>query len=216
LIVMSDAATRGSGDGAGVPASGAAGGPATGVSTLDLIARARLGDRGAREALARRYLGALRRFAHGRVPAAARSLLETDDLVQVAIARTLERIDAFEPERQGSLLAYLRVAVLNHVRDEARRLQRRPESVALGDELAAADGDPLEETIRAEEIARYEAALRRLPGDEQEAFLLRIEMGCGYREIAGSVGRPSANAARLLVRRAVARLARELRDGSGA
>ena len=69
-------------------------------STLTLIMRARSGDSAARESLARRYLVALRRFAHGRLPSAARGVLDTDDLVQVAVTRTLSRIETFEPNRQ--------------------------------------------------------------------------------------------------------------------
>lgn len=45
----------------------------------------------------RSYLAPLRRWAHGRLPAGARDLLATDDLVQETLLRTLKHIEGFEP-----------------------------------------------------------------------------------------------------------------------
>ena len=56
------------------------------------------------------------------------------------------------------------------------------------------------------------AALQTMSPDQQEAFIMRIEMGCAYREIAAFIGRPSAEASRMLVRRAVASLVEKLRE----
>lgn len=180
-------------------------------STLALVERARAGDRAALEQIAGRYQPALLRFAHGRLPSAARGLVDTCDVVQVAVVRTLERLDGFEPAFRGSLLAYLRRAVLNQVRDEIRRAQRRPAPVELSHELPSLGPDPLEQVISREDLERYDAALATLPADQQEAFMMRIEMRCGYREIADAVGRPTAESARMLVRRAIASMARRLR-----
>src|SRR5262249_40619102 len=93
-------------------------------STLALVERARAGDRVAIELIAERYHATLRRFAHGRVPATARGVLDTEDVVQVAIMRTLERLDRIDSSLRGSLLAYLRSAVVNLIRDEIRRARR--------------------------------------------------------------------------------------------
>src|SRR5262245_21086754 len=87
-------------------------------STLALVDRARAGDRVAIELIAERYRAALMRFAHGRVPVQARGMLDTQDLVQVALVRTLERLDRIDSTLRGSLLAYLRRAVLNQILDE--------------------------------------------------------------------------------------------------
>jgi RNA polymerase sigma-70 factor (ECF subfamily) len=180
-------------------------------STLELLDRARQGDRAALELIAGRYQSALKRFAHGRLPAAARGLFDTDDIVQMAIVGTLGRIERFEPTVGGSLLGYLRRAVLNRIRDEIRRVQRRPRQQELSPDLPALGMDPLEQAISNEALERYEAALSLLQADQQEAFLMRIEMGCSYAEIADALGRPSAEAARLLVRRAIQALVQQLR-----
>jgi RNA polymerase sigma-70 factor (ECF subfamily) len=179
-------------------------------STLTLLARARLGDRMALESIAERYQVALKRFARGRLPASTRGLVETDDIVQMALMSALRRIDDFEPQFRGSLLAYLRAAVLNHIRDEIRRAQRRPVTAQLSadmsTQLPGSDPDPLQAVI-----SRYDAALAELPADQQEAFMMRIEMNCSYREIADAMGRPSSESARMLVRRAIDSLASTLR-----
>jgi RNA polymerase sigma-70 factor (ECF subfamily) len=179
-------------------------------STQDLLDRVRSGDAAAREALVARYLPALRRFAHGRLPARARSVLDTDDLVQDTILRALNRLDAFEPEHRGSLLAYLRQILLNRVRDEARRVVHFLRSEAPSPDLPDPAPSPIEEAIGHEVLARYERALADLPADCQEAIMLRIEMGCGYAEIAEVLGRSSANAARLHTKRALLKLIERL------
>jgi RNA polymerase sigma factor (sigma-70 family) len=181
-------------------------------STLTLVMRARMGDRAALELIAERYQAALTRFAHGRVPAAARGLVDTCDIVQMAVVRTLGRLDSIDASLRGSLLAYLRCAVLNQIRDEIRRAQRRPHPAGLSPELPSRDRDPLEIVISQETLQRYDAALAQLPCDQQEAFIMRIEMDCGYREIAEALGRPSAESARMLVRRAIQALARLLKQ----
>src|SRR5262245_12687232 len=89
-------------------------------STLALVTRARGGDRVALEIIAGRYQAALLRFAHGRVPSTARSLVDTTDVVQQAMVRAFGRLDRIDTTLPGSLLAYLRCAVLNQIRDEIR------------------------------------------------------------------------------------------------
>jgi RNA polymerase sigma-70 factor (ECF subfamily) len=123
----------------------------------------------------------------------------------------LERLDAFVPTFRGSLLVYLRRAVSNQIRDEIRRAERRPVPEALTDDLPDLGPGPLQQLMSAESLARYETALAGLPADQQEAFLMRIEMNCSYRDIADALGRPSTESARSLVRRAIQTMARLLR-----
>ena len=61
-------------------------------------------------------------------------------------------------------------------------------------------------------MERYDSALERLTPDQQEAFVLRNEMGLSYPEIADAIGVPSPDAARMLVVRAIVHLEEELRD----
>jgi RNA polymerase sigma factor (sigma-70 family) len=180
------------------------------TSTIDLLARVREGDAIAIDLLFARIVPALRRWARGRLPANARELCDTEDLVQDTLAGALRHLTDFEARHQGSLLAYLRLALLNRVRDEVRRTRRRGPAVELPAEWPDGSASPLEQVLGRAEIERYEDALDRLRDDHREAILWRIECGCSYEELAIALGKPSANAARVAVRRALMRLAKEM------
>jgi RNA polymerase sigma-70 factor (ECF subfamily) len=182
------------------------------ATTTDLLARARAGDAHARNQLFSRCRDPLVRWAHGRLPAHARDRYDTDDLVQITFVRTLERMDGFVPRHEGAFLHYMRTILLNQIRDEIRRTARRPAREDLDDNLHDGGPSPLESAMGKDVLERYERALTRLQPDQQEAVILKLELGLGYQEIADKLNRPSANAARLLVTRAVARLAMLMRD----
>jgi RNA polymerase sigma-70 factor (ECF subfamily) len=182
-------------------------------STFILIDRARAGDREALDRLLSRHLRPLQRWARGRLPKWARSLADTDDLVQDTLIQTFKRIDSVEPRGVGALQAYLRQAVLNRIRDELRRKRRRPEIGELGDLEADRAASPVEQAIGREAVDRYESALTRLRPEEREAIIARVEMGYSYEELAEALGKPSADAARKAAKRALVRLAMEMERG---
>lgn len=177
------------------------------LSTAELLDLARDGDESARDRLIHRYLAALTRWAHGRIPAAARDLVDTDDLVQESLLRALNRLEAFEPRHQGAFLAYLRRILPNRITDEARRAGRQPGRDELPRDLAGDGLSPLERVLGREAVDRYEAALATLSPREQEAVVMRVEMGFTHQEIADAIGSPSWNAAHMFVSRALLRLA---------
>ena len=180
-------------------------------STFHLIERARAGDQEALERLFARHLKPLQRWARGRLPRWARDLADTDDLVQETLAQTFKRITDFEPRRVGALQAYLRQAVLNRIRNELRRKSRQPHATDLdGIEVESVES-PLEEAIGRETVERYEGALQRLTTEEREAIIARVEMGYSYEELAEALGKPTPEAARKAARRALIRLAKEMR-----
>jgi RNA polymerase sigma-70 factor (ECF subfamily) len=181
-------------------------------STLELVERVRHGDKEALDRLLARHVQPLRRWVSGRLPRWARDLADTDDLVQDTLVRTFMKIKDFEVRGVGALQAYLRQAVLNRVRDELRRKGRAPERMD-GDELEleAAEGSPLEEAIGREAVERYQAALGRLRPSEREVVIGRLEMDYTYAELAEALGKPSAEAARKASRRALMRLAEEMK-----
>jgi RNA polymerase sigma-70 factor (ECF subfamily) len=182
------------------------------LDSTTLIRMAKAGDRIACNLLVKKHMPALRRWAHGRLPRRARDLIDTDDLVQVTMVRALEHMGTFEHRRSGAFFAYLRQILLNHIRDEIRRISRRPGRDGLSDDIADGGPSPLDEVVGREARERYERALARLPAEPQQAVMLRLELGFHYDEIAEALGRPTENAARLLVTRAVKRLAREMHE----
>jgi RNA polymerase sigma factor (sigma-70 family) len=182
--------------------------------SLLLIERAREGDGRALEELCRRYLPRLRHWASGRLPARSRGMLETLDLVDEAVMATLSRIGTLDLRQEGALLAYLRQVVLNRIRDEGRRQQRRPEPVEMPADLRDAGPSPLEELVGRETLERYEDALTRLRPGDREAIVGWVELGYSLAELQQLLGKPSPDAARMTLSRALARLAEEMGYGS--
>lgn len=181
-------------------------------STATLLHLIRSGDESARNRLFRRYLPVLQRWASGRLPRGARDHMDTNDLVQVTLLKALGKIGEFEPRHEGALLYYLRRSLLNQIRDQARRVKRRPEAAPV-DETIPDDGpSPLDGAVRAEILERYDAALEKLTDAQRQAVVLRLEMGFTHAQVAEALECPSPGAARMLTQRAVVRLAEELGD----
>jgi RNA polymerase sigma-70 factor, ECF subfamily len=178
--------------------------------TVELIIKARSGDAAALDALLQRCLPPLRRFAHGRLPAAARAEMDTNDLVQEAAMNALRKLATFEPRSVGAMQAYLRTAVINRVRDEIRKVARRPFMEEMSEDLASRELSPLEHAIREESYERYTRALSKLRSRDREIIVGRLEAQWSLAELAERFGYSNTNAARLATVRAVQRLAAEL------
>jgi DNA-directed RNA polymerase specialized sigma24 family protein len=152
-------------------------------STGDLFDKARLGDDRALSALVRRNGRVLRKWARGRLPQWARSMSDTADIVQDVLLRTFLRIDRVENRGKGALQAYLRQAVVHRIQDEMRRVSRRPTSDAVDSAFEIPAGDP-------------------------SPFDLVLDAEHERRS-----KRPTAEAARLAVRRAVLKVAASIGSG---
>jgi RNA polymerase sigma factor (sigma-70 family) len=181
--------------------------------TSALLDRARDGDQAALAALFERHLPALTRWAHGRLPRWARDIADTSDVVQETILQTLKRLDQFEHRGDGALQAYLRQAVMNRIRNELRKLAVRGANVTLDSRVQDDATSPLEAAIAQEMLDQYDAALQRLKPEEREAVISRVEFDLSYAELAEVLGKPSPDAARMTVVRALVRLAEEMRRG---
>jgi|SRR5688572_10795025 RNA polymerase sigma-70 factor (ECF subfamily) len=179
-------------------------------ATLDLLARARAGDDEALTRLFERHIPLLKRWASGRLPRWARQIADTSDLVQETIIATLRNLPSFEVRGEGALQAYLRSALINRVRNEMRRALLRPPASEIDSQLPHDGTSPLEAAIGSQTLQRYEAALARLAEDEREAVVTRVEFGLSYAEVAEALGKPSADAARMAVVRALLKLEKEM------
>jgi len=188
--------------------------PRPGVeSTFDLLEQAKAGNSDALDRLLARFLPILRRWARGRLPRVSRDLMDTDDLVQETVWRAIKRIDKFESRHEGALLAYLRLAIVNRIRDEVRHRKRFPAPSELHENASDNSASPLDLAIGEEAVERYEAALARLRPEDREAIIARVEMESTYDDMARALGKPSAAAARMAVSRALLRLAEEMKRG---
>jgi RNA polymerase sigma-70 factor (ECF subfamily) len=174
--------------------------------TIELVVRARTGDRQAVEALLQRSVPQLKRWAHGRLPPAARNNLDTGDLVQETVLHVLRRLDTFQPRHVGAMQAYLRQSVLNRIRDEVRRIGRHPASCELPDDMASEEPSPEEQAVKAEAVSRYHEALGALSSRDRQLVVARIEAQWSYDEIAMHFAMSTPDAARMAVSRALRRL----------
>jgi RNA polymerase sigma-70 factor, ECF subfamily len=177
------------------------------LRTQDLVLGAKQGRRDALEALLARYRPRLLRWAAGRLPHSARSLLDTGDLVQETLIRSVENIGSIEAKEPGAFEGYLRRAVLNRIRDQIRWARRRAGSEEVSESLVDQAPSPLEEAIGADVVRRYEDAMDVLSEEERQLLHLRIELDLGYDEIASIMNRPSADATRMAIQRALHKLA---------
>jgi RNA polymerase sigma-70 factor (ECF subfamily) len=175
--------------------------------TIELVVRARGGDRPAMEALLQRCLPPLKRWAHGRLPPVARGRLDTGDLVQEAALHVLGNLTTFEPRHVGAMQAYLRQSVINRICDEVRRVGRQPPPLELPPDHPSDSASPLEDAIRNEEYERYREAVSRLSAKDRALVVARIEMQWSFAEIAHRYGFPTVDAARMAANRAAKRLA---------
>ena len=185
--------------------------PGGAETTFRLLERVRAGDETALEALFARYAAPLRRWASGRLPRRARDGADTQDLVQETLLQTLRKIGSFEPRREGALQAYLRQALMNRIRDELRRYERRGPPEALDSQIVDDTPSPVEQAIGQQAVDRYERALANLRAEDREAIVARVEMDCSYEQLAEMLGKPSTGAARKAAQRALIRLAAEMK-----
>ncbi|HEY7410855.1 MAG TPA: RNA polymerase sigma factor [Vicinamibacteria bacterium] len=187
--------------------------PGPSSTSLQLLLRARRGDREALEELFERLGTTLRRWARGRLPPWARVGSDTADIVQDVLVNAFRRLDRFEPRRKQALQCYLRECIRNRIRDEMRKAGRHPAPDGLDGVEVPVASHLLEDLVDEEQRARFRAGLGRLGEDARDLVVARIELGYSYEQIALATGRPTASAARMAVRRALLRLAEEMSAG---
>ena len=141
--------------------------------------------------------------------------MDTVDVVQETMLGAFRNLNSFEARGEGALQAYLRQALVNRIRNQIRNAAVRPLREWIEPEIVDDAVSPLEVVIGREKVERYERSLAQLPVDARSAIVARVELGLGYAEIAELLDKPSADAARMVVARAVIQLARMMED-SGA
>jgi RNA polymerase sigma-70 factor (ECF subfamily) len=148
---------------------------------LELVARWKAGDERAATSLVARHAPALSRFA---VSLGQRT--DVEEVVQDTFVRAFGSIESFRGE--SSLRTWLFTIERRLILDR-RRAERRRRDDALVDEAdAATEFDALDEIVAEEAVARVRNAVTRLSRLQREIFLLRVNEGLSYKEIADVVG----------------------------
>ena len=150
-------------------------------SDLELIARWRAGDERAATILVARHAPALARFA-----ASLGQRTDVEEVVQDTFVRAFGSIDSFRAD--SSLRTWLFTIERRLILDRRRADRRRRDDATIDDADAATEFDALDGLVAEEAEARVRAAVDRLSRLQREVFLLRVNEGLSYKEIAEVVG----------------------------
>ena len=172
------------------------------------------GNARAFELLYARHRAALYRYLmrHARDPELA------NDLFQEVWGRVITSRSRYEP--RAKFQTFLFTLAHNCFIDHCRRSAVRPRGTSIddtdtADTLAAPDHSrPDVELERADNSARYRAALAALPAEQRDVFLLHEESALSVEEIAKVVG-VGAETAKSRLRYAVNKLKRALTPAAG-
>lgn len=108
-----------------------------------------------------------------------------EDLAQEAFLKALAHLDSFN--RGGNFQAWLYRIAYNTFLNQRRGAGRMTLEI-YPENLPAGGSGPEDEALSKEVFQQVARAVGRLPGDFRSAFLLRVEEGLSFREIAEVLG----------------------------
>ena len=176
----------------------------------DLIAQAKAGSPDALNLLYERSAPRLLSFIRLRLGRQLRERLESRDILQAAMLRSLERVRQFEGDQTRSWMAWLARIAENEIRDRAdhQHRQRRDAAreVSLDDPpIPALTRSALTRVLQSEQSQQLETALESLSDAHREIILLRAFQELSFREIGARLNK-SEDACRMLMARAMTAL----------
>ena len=150
-------------------------------SDSDLIDRWKAGDPRAASLLVRRHADALARFA---VSSGERE--EIEELVQDTFVRAFSSLESFRGE--SSFRTWLFTIERRLMLDRRRSEKKQKVTVEIQADDAATDFTALDALLADEAGTRVRKAVDNLSPTQREVFILRVEQGLSYREIADVAG----------------------------
>jgi len=145
-----------------------------------LALEAQKGDREAFAVLAGTYYDRLYRWLYH----LTRDRHGAEDLTQETLLKAYAALERFEPGTNFRAWLF-RIAYNNFVNHRRSALRRRE---ALPECLTDDEEGPPEQAAQREARELLAQAIRRLPPDYRSAFLLRVEEGLSFRQIASALG----------------------------
>jgi RNA polymerase sigma-70 factor (ECF subfamily) len=165
----------------------------------ELVARSKAGDLQAFGELVRRYQKPVYRIVLRMV----RSPDDADDLTQDTFVRAHRGLKTFREEFDFHPWLY-RIAVnqaINFINKRKRQAAVDIDEVPEGDVKSGPEPEsPIQAASRQELLTRLEEALRRLPEEQRTVFLLRVQEGLSYEEIADTMQTPKGTVMSRLAR----------------
>lgn len=188
-----------------------------------LIRKAKGGNESARDAVLMRlqpYIVSLAARHHEKW---LRQKQGVSDIVQQSLIRVLEKFDSFQGSSSSEFHAWLKVLVLNEIRQIGRRYRRdvrdasREQSIESGDAIATGAGEPIvspvERMMVQEQLARLKARVTELNDGTRRIVEMRAFQGLTFAQIAERLGKNQDAVAKTWYR-ALIQLQRRLNDES--
>jgi RNA polymerase sigma-70 factor (ECF subfamily) len=200
--------------------------------TVDLIERARAGDRSALNDIFARHRARLRRMVELRLDWRLQARIDASDVIQEAYLEVAERLEEYLRDPKLPLFLWLRLVVgeqlatlhRHHLgvqmRDAAREVSLHrgalpaASSAALAAQLLGRHTSPSQAVLRAERMLRVQEAINALDPLDREILALRHFEQLSRTEAAQTLGIEPAAAAKRYVR-AVKRLKEALQGLPG-
>jgi RNA polymerase sigma-70 factor (ECF subfamily) len=182
-----------------------------GEISSELLQRARCGSPEALNLLYERCAGRLLAFIRLRLGKELRLRLESRDILQATLLKSVEHLGELKGDQTQSLMAWLARIAEHEIRDCAdfHHRQRRDAAreMPLDDDapLPALTRSALSRVILDERASHLEAALETLSADHREVILLRKFEELSFAEIGRRLGK-SEDACRMLLARAMTAL----------
>ena len=179
--------------------------------TSELLRRAQAGAPDAVNALYERCAGRVLAYVRLRLGRELRSRLESRDILQATLVKSVERLPQLRGDDTRSLMGWLARIADNEIRDRADYYQRQQRDAAretpLEDDVpvAALTRSALSRLILDEQAQQLEAALESLSPDHREVILLRKFAELPFAEIGRRMGK-SEDGCRMLLARAMTAL----------
>jgi RNA polymerase sigma-70 factor (ECF subfamily) len=181
------------------------------ASSTAVLREALAGSDAALDTLYGRFGPRLLSFIRLKMGRSLRARLESRDILQATLLKSVEHLADFEGQHSGSLMAWLAKIAEHEIRDRAdyQQRQRRDAAREVALETDAALPAParsaLSQAILTEEAERLEIALESLTPAHREVILLRKFEELPFGDIARRLGK-SEDACRMLLARAMTAL----------
>jgi len=194
--------------------------------TLELLARAKDGDKDALGRALARYADPVRRIVRTRLGKPLRRMVDSGDIVQEAIIVALRNWESYDVNDEGTLIKVLAKIAERQITDQADKAAAKKRDVKReislnggGDDspfdVAKEETGALDRQIGRERRELVDECLAELPEMQRELIVLRDIAGLTWQLIAEELGKPTANAARNAYSLAMAHLTRLVKRRGG-
>jgi RNA polymerase sigma-70 factor, ECF subfamily len=186
--------------------------------STDVLRDALAGSPDALDVLYRQCAPRLLSYIRLRMGRGARDRLESGDILQAALLKSLQHLDEFRGADTQSLNAWLARIADHEILDRGdhdrrqRRDVHREVPIDDGQTVPASMRSALTQVILDERVATLEAAIASLSESHREIILLRKYQDLSFAEIGRRLGK-SEDACRMLLARALTALTLKLSPG---